>query len=91
MWRSILTALQARADAGLITWDVSVDSTDTRAHRHAAGARRDPQAQAKPPTGKPTDHGLGRSRGGWTSKLRLAVEQGQKMLALATTARAARG
>jgi transposase len=40
-WREILTALQGRADAaGLITWDVSVDSTIARAHQHAAGARR---------------------------------------------------
>ena len=32
-WRTILTALQGRADAaGLITWDVSVDSTVARAH-----------------------------------------------------------
>src|SRR6185295_11098676 len=35
-WRGIVTALQARADAaGLITWDVSVDSTIARAHQHA--------------------------------------------------------
>jgi transposase len=41
VWRQILTALQARADAaGLITWDVSVDSTIARAHQHAAGARK---------------------------------------------------
>jgi transposase len=40
-WRRMLTALQARADAsGLITWDVSVDSTTARAHQHAAGARK---------------------------------------------------
>jgi transposase len=40
-WRKILTCLQGRADAaGLITWDVSVDSTVARAHQHAAGARR---------------------------------------------------
>lgn len=40
-WRRILTGLQARADAdGLITWDVSVDSTIARAHQHAAGARK---------------------------------------------------
>ena len=38
-WARILTGLQARADAGgLITWDVSVDSTIVRAHQHAAGA-----------------------------------------------------
>jgi transposase len=40
-WRAILTALQGRADAaGLITWEVSVDSTVARAHQHAAGAGR---------------------------------------------------
>jgi len=40
-WARILAMLQARADAaGLITWDVSVDSTVARAHQHAAGARK---------------------------------------------------
>jgi transposase len=40
-WRAILARLQARADAhGLITWEVSVDSTIARAHQHAAGARQ---------------------------------------------------
>jgi transposase len=40
-WRAVLTGLQARADAaGLICWDVSVDSTVARAHQHAAGARK---------------------------------------------------
>jgi transposase len=41
VWARIVAALQARADAaGLITWDVSVDSTISRAHQHAAGARK---------------------------------------------------
>jgi transposase len=41
VWAAILSQLQARADAaGLITWDVSVDSTIARAHQHAAGARK---------------------------------------------------
>jgi len=40
-WRRILEQLQARADTkGLITWEVSVDSTIVRAHQHAAGARK---------------------------------------------------
>lgn len=40
-WARILAALQARADAaGLITWEVNVDSTIMRAHQHAAGARK---------------------------------------------------
>ena len=40
-WHRIFEQLQAQADAeGLITWDVSVDSTIARAHQHAAGARK---------------------------------------------------
>jgi transposase len=40
-WARVLSGLQRRADAaGLITWDVSVDSTVVRAHQHAAGARK---------------------------------------------------
>ena len=42
-----------------------------------------------PPRGvdvEPDDHGLGRSRGGLTTKLHLAVEQGQKPLSLLVTA-----
>jgi transposase len=40
-WKRIFVQLQAEADAkGLITWDVSVDSTVARAHQHAAGARK---------------------------------------------------
>ena len=89
-WPGLLTALQARADAaGLITWEVNVDSTICRAHQHAAGARRDGQAQKEPPGGvraEPADHGLGRSRGGFTTKIHLACEQGQRPLSLLVTA-----
>ena len=89
-WARILTGLQARADAaGLITWDVSVDSTIARAHQHAAGARRGHLQQKEPPGGagaaEPADHGLGRSRGGWTTKVHLACEQGQKLLSVVIT------
>jgi transposase len=89
-WQRVLTELQARADAaGLITWQVSVDSTIMRAHQHAAGARRDGDIQREPPGGvraEPADHGLGRSRGGWTTKLHLGCEQGQKPLSVVVTA-----
>ena len=45
-WARIVTDLQAHADAeGLITWDVSVDSTIARAHQHAAGARKGGRAE----------------------------------------------
>jgi transposase len=91
VWTLILAALQARADAaGLITWDVSVDSTINRAHQHAAGARTHGDQQKQPPGGlgqrEPADHALGRSRGGFTTKVHLAVEQGQKPLSLLVTA-----
>lgn len=82
--------LQALVDAAeLITWEVNVDSTIRRAHQHAAGARRDGQDQKEPPGGtrtEPDDHGLGRSRGGFITKIHLACEQGQRPLSLLVTA-----
>ncbi|BCK53941.1 MULTISPECIES: IS5 family transposase [Nocardia] len=88
-WESVLTALQAHADAGgEIEWTVSVDSTIARAHQHAAGARRDFAGQVEAAGGfddEPADHGLGRSRGGFTTKLHLAADQGQRPLALVVT------
>ncbi|MFH8368639.1 IS5 family transposase [Streptomyces sp. NPDC018031] len=88
-WRRVLAELQTQADASsLITWDINVDSTVCRAHQHAAGARRKGDAQVEPPGGvdsEPDDHGLGRSRGGLTTKLHLAVEQGQKPMAVVIT------
>jgi transposase len=81
VWARLVIALQARADACmLITWDISVDSTIVRAHQHAAGARQAPWVP-----GEPADHALGRSRGGWTTKLHLACEQGRKLMALVLT------
>ncbi|WP_407641708.1 IS5 family transposase [Amycolatopsis panacis] len=91
IWARILSRLQARADAaGLITWDVSVDSTIARAHQHAAGARKKGMNrrnhQVESATRNRPDHALGRSRGGWTTKLHLATEQEQKPLSLVITA-----
>ncbi|MEV5506797.1 hypothetical protein [Streptomyces orinoci] len=64
----------------LITWDINVDSTVCRGRQHAAGARQGGALQKEPPGGigiEPDDHGLGRSRGGLTTRLHLAVEQGR--------------
>jgi transposase len=89
-WARIVTQLQAEADAkGLITWDVNVDSTVCRAPpaRGRGGEKGD--LQKEPPGGisvEPADHGLGRSRGGLTTKIHLAVEQGQKPLSVLITA-----
>jgi hypothetical protein len=89
-WADILMKLQARADAvGDVVWEVNVDSV-CRAHQHAAGARREPDRQQEssdgPSLAEPADHGLGRSRGGLTTKLHLACEQGQKPLSFLLTA-----
>lgn len=87
VWPWILAALRAWAEqAGLIDWQVSVDSTINRAHQHAAGARRRPDEQVEPPGDEPADHALGRSRGGLTTKIHLACEQGRKPLSLLITA-----
>ncbi|WP_407697305.1 IS5 family transposase [Streptomyces kebangsaanensis] len=88
-WKRIFVQLQAEADGkGLITWDVSVDSTVARAHQHAAGARKKGICRRSrlAASSLSPDHGLGRSRGGLTTKLHVAVEQGQKPLSLMVTA-----
>src|SRR5207237_10098981 len=82
--------LRGRSDVvGLITWGGTVASPIARAHQHAAGARKRPDLQLEPPGGvggdEPADHALGRSRGGWTTKLHLACEQGRKVLSLVLT------
>ncbi|WP_435860568.1 IS5 family transposase [Streptomyces prasinus] len=89
-WQRIFTELQARADAkGLITWHLNVDSTVCRAHQHAAGARKRGTCKRNHRAAfatEPDDHGLGRSRGGLTTKLHLATEQGQKPMSIVVTA-----
>ncbi|MFJ3229334.1 IS5 family transposase [Streptomyces sp. NPDC086783] len=89
-WHRILTRLQSLADAkGAIVWDLSVNSTVCRAHQHAAEARKQGDQQKEPPGGiftEPSDHGLGRPAAGFTTKLHLAVEQGQKPMAIVITA-----
>ncbi|MFE7217039.1 IS5 family transposase [Streptomyces sp. NPDC057611] len=89
-WQRIFAELQAQADAeDLITWDLNIDSTVCRAHQHAAGARKKGTCRKEPPGGvavEPDDHGLGRSRGGLTTKLHLAVEQGQRPMSIVITA-----
>ncbi|WP_199812371.1 IS5 family transposase [Streptomyces bikiniensis] len=89
-WARIVTRLQAEADAkGLITWDVNVVSTVCRAHQHAAGAAKKGTSRRSHQVGSLSsrpNHGLGRSRGGLTSKIHLAVEQGRKPLSVVITA-----
>ncbi|WP_428834100.1 IS5 family transposase [Microbispora maris] len=77
----MLQSLQAEADArGDIDWLVAVDSTIVRAHQHAAGAKKGGSG-----VGEPSDHALGRSRGGLTSKIHLVCDGRGRPLALLVT------
>jgi transposase len=87
MWDRLLTHVQARSDAvGEMIWEVSIDSFTARAHQHASGARRRPsQADAKRVI-HPADEGLGRSRGGLTTKFHLACDGKGRPLSVVITA-----
>src|SRR3954463_8947616 len=70
VWHRVLEELQALADAEeRVCWELHLlDSTVVRAHQHAAGARK---AGREPGTG---DEALGRSRGGFTTKIHVRCE-----------------
>ena len=83
VWEHIETALTGLAQArGKVKWQVSVDSTTSRGHIHAAGARHD-SAHLVP--AEPADHGFGRSRGGWSTKTHLVTDQDRGVLAFCHT------
>jgi len=66
LWQRILDALQEQDDgAGLLDWDIHyVDGTVVRAHQHAAGA-----------AGSEAGHeALGRSQGGFSTKVHVRAE-----------------
>ncbi|MFE4669109.1 IS5 family transposase [Streptomyces sp. NPDC056716] len=77
-WAKLLEHVQVRDDAvGRVEWTVSADSTINRAHQHAAGARKKgPQTGTnwKTRAGRRRVRALGRSRGGLTMKVHLAVD-----------------
>src|SRR3954453_8778366 len=72
IWQRILSDLQAEAEQrGEIDWDLHfVDATIVRAHQHAGGARRD----GATPEEVPAREALGRSQGGFSTKLHLRAE-----------------
>jgi len=77
LWDNVLATLQRQADAaGRLDWAVHyVDATIVRAHQHAAGGRgTDAEAEA-----------LGRSRGGFSTKVHLRAEGGGRPMALLLT------
>jgi transposase len=77
LWQQVFEALQSLADAaGRIDWAVHfVDGTIVRAHQHAAGAK----------SSTPTEEALGRSRGGFSTKVHLRAEGGGKPMTFVLT------
>ena len=84
VWARVLAALQRRADlAGALDWRTHfVDGTVIRAHQHAAGARKGTRCQQG---AAPVDEALGRSRGGFSTKLHLRAEGGGKPMVVLLT------
>ncbi|GAA4028157.1 hypothetical protein [Streptomyces plumbiresistens] len=91
IWVAALTGLQDRADAaGLITWEVNVDSTICRAHQHAAGARREGKVQrsrqARSAASWTTMGSAGPGAAGPPGFTHLVRDQSQRPLSLLVTA-----
>jgi transposase len=77
IWQQILEALQQQADAtGALEWTIHyVDATVIRAHQHAAGAAgSDAETEA-----------LGRSQGGFSTKVHVRAEGGGKPMTIVIT------
>jgi transposase len=77
LWGRVFAAVQQQGDAaGQLDWDMhDVDSPIIRAHHHAAGAHtKSPEAEA-----------LGRSHGGFSTKVHVRAEGGGKVMTLALT------
>jgi transposase len=86
-WDRLLAHVQAEADAsGEIAWVVCIDGTVVRTHQHAAGARRRPgKADSAAHVTHPANEALGRSRGGFTTKLHLACDGRGRPLSVVLT------
>ncbi len=77
IWQCLLAALQEQSDASNhLDWENHyVDSTIVRAHQHAAGAKG----------GNPAREALGRSQGGFGTKLHLRAEGSGKPITFVLT------
>ena len=83
LWERIMAALLARLDSkGLIDRSIwCVDSSVVRAHRVAAGARKGERDSAK----NATKNALGRSKGGYSTKIHIASDARGNVLAVTAT------
>src|SRR5258706_1637983 len=78
VWQQILDRLQSQADSeGKLDWEIHyVDGTIVRAHQHAAGAKGS-QAEAE---------ALGRSQGGFSTKIHVRADGNGKPITFVLTA-----
>ncbi|WP_373873297.1 IS5 family transposase [Actinoplanes derwentensis] len=88
-WQRIAERLRLDADIDDPEWTLGIDSTVVRAHQHAAGARHQPPAYqskltATGPSAEP--EALGRSRGGFGTKLHLAADLRSRPVSRSLTA-----
>ena len=79
IWNQILQSLQQQTDAdGKLNWDVHhVDGSVIRAHQHAAGAlvgELDPESLLSQIEQVQQREALGRSKGGFSTKIHLRCE-----------------
>lgn len=83
-WDKLLTGLQAQAHAGgLLDWEMfCVDGSVVRASRAAAGAEA---ASCVITPAEPADHALGRSQGGFGTKVHVVCDAGGLPLGVVVT------
>lgn len=93
-WDGILAAAQVYDDAQPVEWVISVDSSIVRAHQHSAGARKKGSTGigrgADPAVGAQIGEAIGRSRGGLSTKIHLAVDGPGRPLSILLTPRTGR-
>ncbi|WP_233601156.1 MULTISPECIES: IS5 family transposase [Micromonospora] len=85
-WDRILAAAQVHDDGIPVQWTISIDSSIVRAHQHAAGARKKGGSPSSPATPDAQDgEAIGRSRGGLSTKIHLAVDGRGRPLSILLT------
>lgn len=81
-WDTLLDKLRARRNSdGQIDWELlCIDGSVVRAHKAAAGARK------VGPESEPSDHALGRSKGGFGTKFHMVCDRNGHPIAFEITA-----
>ncbi|MEU8389047.1 IS5 family transposase [Micromonospora sp. NPDC048843] len=85
-WDRILAAAEVYDDGAPVQWTISIDSSIVRAHQHAAGARKKGGSPTSAATSGAQDgEAIGRSRGGLSTKIHLAVDGRGRPLSILLT------